>query len=253
MKIRAIIVDDEAPARSEMRYLLSKVGDIEVLGEAGSADEALKLMTAVCYDIAFLDINMPGMNGLEMAERTKSLGCQPAIIFTTAYGQFAVKAFELEAADYLVKPVSEERLDQAIARVRSKHKKWPQMPVETEPAETNGKQRLFDRIPVTKQSKTILLCPAEIYFVKSHGEFTVIHSLKGKFISSFRLKDFEARLSPKSFFRAHRSFVVNLDHVSEMTSLCGGLYMLKIKDQAASEIPVSRRQTKQLKLLLGMK
>ena len=251
MKVKAIIVDDEAPARSEMRYLLEKVDDIEVLGEASTADEALKLMSAVCYDIAFLDIDMPGMSGLEMVEQIKKLECQPAVIFTTAYGQFAVKAFELNVADYLLKPVAEDRLRKAVARVKKKLKK-PDRKGPGRAAEAPGGQMFLDRIPVTKQSKTFLLCPAELFFIESHGEFTVIHSEKGKFISSLRLKDFEARLSPKSFFRSHRSFVVNLDHVSEMTALYGGLYMLKMKDQGASEVPVSRRQTKQLKQLLGM-
>jgi len=251
MKVRAIIVDDEAPARSEMRYLLERVDDIEILGEAGSADEALKLMSAVCYDIAFLDIDMPGMSGLDMVEEIKKLDCQPAVIFTTAYGQFAVKAFDLDVADYLLKPVAEDRLKKAITRVKKRLKNWnDKAPAKSE--DEAGKNALLDRIPVTKQSKTFLLCPAEIYFIESHGEYTVIQSEKGKFVSSLRLKDFEARLSPRSFFRSHRSFVVNLDHVSEMTALYGGLYMLKMKDPAASEVPVSRRQTKRLRDLLGM-
>ena len=248
MKIKALIVDDEAPARSEMRYLLEKVSDVEILGEATTAPEALRLLEAVPYDIVFLDIDMPGMTGLEMVEKVKSLDHQPAVVFTTAYGQFAVKAFELDVADYLVKPVSEERLQQAVTRVRNTLKK------QKEPAAAGGgKQNVMERIPVTKQSKTILLTPAEIYYIESHGEFTVINSEKGKFVSSFRLKDFEARLSPKSFFRSHRSFVVNLDHVEEMISLYGGLYMLRLKDQKGSEIPVSRRQTRELKSLLGIK
>lgn len=250
MKIRALIVDDEAPARSEMRYLLDKFADIEVLGEASTASEALKLMGSIPYDIAFVDIDMPGMNGLDMAEEIKSLECQPAVVFTTAYGQFAVKAFETEASDYLVKPVSEERLKSAIERVQARIGGGK---TAAGSAAQPRESELLDRIPVTKQSKTVLLCPPEIYFIESHGDFTVINSEKGKFVSSLRLKDFEARLSPKSFFRSHRSFVVNLDHVTEMTSLYGGLYMLKIKDQDASEVPVSRRQTKHLKSLLGMR
>ena len=248
MKIKALIVDDEAPARSEMRYLSDKQGDIEIIGEATTALEALKLLEMVQYDLVFLDIDMPGMSGLEMVEKIKDMPHQPAIIFTTAYGQFAVKAFELDVSDYLVKPVSEERLKQAIARVKNnlnKHKA---------PAAAAGNKKLmFERIPVTKQSKTLLLLPAEIFFIESHGEFTVINSEKGKFVSSFRLKEFESRLSPRSFFRSHRSFVVNLDHVEEMISLYGGLYMLRLKDANHSEIPVSRRQTRELKVLLGIK
>lgn len=250
MKVRAIIVDDEAPARSEMRYLLDKVDSIEVLGEASSAEEALKLMEAVCYDIAFLDIDMPGMSGLEMIEHMAKLKCRPSVIFTTAYGQFAVNAFELEADDYLLKPITEERLKKAIAKVKKGLRDGGEKRIAGTGSEVEDVR--LDRIPVTKQSKTILLCPAEIYFIESHGEFTIIHSQKGKFVSSLRLKDFEARLKEANFFRSHRGFIVNLDQVSEMNSLYGGLYMLKINDQAASEVPVSRRQTKHLKSMLGM-
>ncbi len=247
MKIKALIVDDEAPARSEMRYLTEKIKDIEVLGEATTANEALQLLEAVNYDIVFLDIDMPGMSGMEMAEKIKELNNQPAVIFTTAYGQFAVKAFELDIVDYLVKPVSEERLKQATSRVRDKlmQKKGTKSYDSDKPT--------LERIPVTKDSKTILLQSDEIYFIKSHGEFTVINSERGKYVSSFRLKEFEARLPKKTFFRSHRSYVVNLDHVEEMVSLYGGLYMLKLNDEGLSEVPVSRRQTRELKTLLGLR
>ena len=250
MRARVIIIDDEAPARSEMRYLLEKMEEVEILGEVGTADEALKLMEAVKYDIAFLDIDMPGMDGIEMVKRIKEMDNQPAVIFTTAYAQFAVKAFEVEALDYLLKPISEERLEQAISKVMTGLDKGEKGPAE--PVAEHADSGKLDKIPVTKQSKTFLLSPEEIYFIESQGEFTVVHSKKGKFVSSLRLKDFESRLSKKSFFRSHRSFVVNLDHVNEMISLYGGLYMLKIDDQSVSEIPVSRRQTRKLKVLLGM-
>ncbi len=250
MKARVIIVDDEAPARSEMRYLLEKVDDVEILGEAGTAEEALKLMEIVKYDIAFLDIDMPGINGIEMVEQIKTLAYQPVVIFTTAYGKFAVKAFEVEALDYLLKPISEERLEQAIAKAIKGRDKEKKKTVEVDKEEADSAK--LDKIPVTKQSKTFLLDPEEIYFIESQGEFTVVNSEKGKFVSSLRLKDFESRLAGKAFFRSHRSFVVNLDHVNEMISLYGGLYMLKIDDQSVSEIPVSRRQTRRLKVLLGM-
>ncbi|HEX21596.1 MAG TPA: response regulator, partial [Actinobacteria bacterium] len=117
MSLKVLIVDDEAPARSEMRYLLNKIKNVEVLGEAITAGEALKLLKAVKYDIVFLDINMPGMSGIEMAQEIKKMTHQPAIIFTTAYSQFAVDAFELDAVDYLVKPISKKRLLAAISRI----------------------------------------------------------------------------------------------------------------------------------------
>lgn len=244
MKIRAIIVDDEPMARSEMRYLLDRVGKVEVLGEASTAEEAYKLMESICYDLAFIDINMPGMSGIELTEKMQTLSCQPAVIFTTAYSQFAVKAFELDVVDYLVKPVSEERLQNAIVKVRKRLKNWQEKTTTTPQ---------IDRIPLSKNGKTYLLCPPEIFYIESHGEFTIIHSQKGKFMSSVRLKDFEARLQKHAFFRAHRSYVVNLDYVTEMVPLYGGLYSLKLKDPNHSEIPVSRRQSRQLKSLISLK
>ncbi len=247
MSLKVLIVDDEAPARSEMRYLLNKIKNVEVLGEAITAGEALKLLKAVKYDIVFLDINMPGMSGIEMAQEIKKMTHQPAIIFTTAYSQFAVDAFELDAVDYLVKPISKKRLLAAISRINETQVR------QIEPSADEGEQKQMERIPVTRQSKTILLLPKEIYYIESQGEYTIIHSQRGRFISSIRLKDFQEKLSSKSFFRVHRSFVVNLDYVKELISLYGGLCMLRLTDEKATEVPVSRRQARELKYFLGMK
>lgn len=114
---KALIVDDESPARSELRYLLSQAGGVEVIGEASSAAEALHLLAAIEYDIVFLDIEMPGLSGLDLAQTLATAERHPAIIFVTAYGEHALKAFEVAATDYLVKPVGLERLQQALARV----------------------------------------------------------------------------------------------------------------------------------------
>ena len=119
MTLKALVVDDEAPARSELRYLLSEAGGVEVVGEASSAAEALQLIRALPYDVVFLDIDMPGFSGMQLAEALSELDRQPAIIFVTAYSEHAVKAFEVEATDYLVKPVEVPRLRRAIAPLSS--------------------------------------------------------------------------------------------------------------------------------------
>jgi len=247
MSLKVLIIDDEAPARSEMRFLLEKIKNVEVMGEAIAASEGLKLLKAVKYDIVFLDINMPGMSGIEMAQEIKKMAHQPAIIFTTAYSQFAVDAFEVDAVDYLVKPISKKRLLEAVSRINES--KLPRI----ESSNESDKQERMDRIPVTRQSKTILLNPDEIFYIESQGEYTIIHSQRGRFISSIRLKDFEKKLSSKSFFRVHRSFVVNIDYVKELISLYGGLCMLRLTDEKETEVPVSRRQARELKVFLGMK
>src|SRR5664279_4204825 len=140
--LKALVVDDEAPARSELRYLLGECGGVEVVGEASNAVEALQLIKAIPYDVIFLDINMPGLSGVQLAEVLAGLSRPPSIIFVTAHGEHAVKAFEVNATDYLVKPVELHRLKSAIGRL---------MPaVEAMPGRV-------ERIPVEKAGKKLLI------------------------------------------------------------------------------------------------
>ena len=140
--LKALVVDDEAPARSELRYLLGEAGGVEVVGEAGNAVEALQLIKAIPYDVIFLDIQMPGLTGVQLAEVLSGLSRPPAIIFVTAHSEHAVKAFEVDATDYLVKPVEIDRLRQAIARL--------------EPAAEQAPAKV-ERIPVEKAGKKLLI------------------------------------------------------------------------------------------------
>ena len=140
--LKALVVDDEAPARSELRYLLGEAGGVEVVGEAGNAVEALQLIKAIPYDVIFLDIQMPGLTGVQLAEVLSGLSRPPAIIFVTAHSEHAVKAFEVNATDYLVKPVEIDRLRQAIARL--------------EPAAEQAPAKV-ERIPVEKAGKKLLI------------------------------------------------------------------------------------------------
>ena len=151
--LKAIIVDDEAPARSELRFLLDETGEVEVAAEATNVREAIEQLKDVGADIMFLDVNMPGVDGLQLAEALNELKYPPYIIFVTAYSEFAVKAFEVNATDYLVKPVETERLMQAIGKVKQL-------------ITAQGRSTTNERIPVEKGGKKLLIPASKIH----HGE-----------------------------------------------------------------------------------
>ncbi len=243
MMLKALIVDDEAPARSELRYLLENYPEIRVTGEAASAEEAFELLKDVNYDLIFLDIQMPGLSGLEFAEQLKKYSRQPDIIFITAYDEHAVKAFELQAIDYILKPFDKDRLEKAIENAQERIQK-------NKPIRQFA--RVISKIPLKKEGKTILLPISDIYYIDTSSDITRIHTFNQSYICHLSLKDIEARLADLSFFRSHKSFIVNLNKVDEIIPLYGGNYLLRLRDQNKSEVPVSRRRARDLKEIIGM-
>ncbi|MHB1418731.1 MAG: LytR/AlgR family response regulator transcription factor [Bacillota bacterium] len=254
MKLKALIVDDEYPARKELRFMLSRYDNVEVVGEATSGPEALKLLEAVDYSILFLDIEMPGMNGLEVGNMLQHRSNPPYIIFVTAYEEYAVRAFEVNAVDYLLKPFDERRLDQAMGKVfrlieqnlsQEKDKDKKKKP-------GSGETSKIDRIPVEKQGKTLLISEDEIIFAYTQDDNVYIKNYQDRLVTRFTLKELELRLSEKNFFRTHRCYIVNLNKVQEIIPFFNGTYTLIVDDAKKSEVPVSRNQAKKLKRLLGM-
>lgn len=248
MKLRALIVDDEAPARSELRYMLENADNVEVVGEATNAREAIELIRALNHDVVFLDIEMPGLTGLNLAEIILELPQSPAVVFVTAYGEHAVKAFELDATDYLIKPFDEKRLLKTINKIVESRKEYHKSGA----ASTHKGLLNIGRIPVEKKGKTILLSTQDIIFVDTKDDYTIIHTYDDSYITSFTLKGLEARLQDDAFFRAHRGFIVNLHEVKEIVPMFGGSFLLRVKDSKETEIPVSRRNAKNLRSILGL-
>lgn len=244
--LRALIVDDEAPARSELRYLLEVAGDVEVVGEATNAREALELIEALQYDVVFLDIEMPGLNGLDVVEAMKKLRSMPAVIFVSAYSEHAVKAFELEAVDYLLKPVTADRLRDAVSKVKRGERTRIVR-------QGDGDRKMqINRIPVEKAGKKILLPIEEIVYISSKDDYSYIHTADARFISSTPLRILEERLAENVFYRVHRRYLVNLNMVLEITPMYGGTFTLTVRDNAKTQIPVSRRRSAGLKSTLGL-
>ncbi len=269
MKLKALIVDDEYPARKELRFLLNKFDNIEVVGEATNAQEALTLIKALDYSILFLDIEMPGMNGLEVGARVQEMPNPPHVVFVTAYDEYAVRAFEVNAVDYILKPFDEKRLTQTInkiikitqqqqqqaASVASAGAHAEQMVVVQESAVMGGQKPQhikIDRIPAEKQGKTILVNESDIIYAFTEQDYVYIKTFNDKLFTRFTLKELESRLNPSVFFRTHRCYLVNLHKVKEIIPFFNGTYTLIVEDNEKSEVPVSRAQAKKLRKILGM-
>lgn len=264
MQTRALIVDDEAPAREELRHLLREMGEVpgqgpvRVVGEATDGEEALLLLDSLDYGLVFLDISMPGLSGLEIAARLAERPHRPKVIFTTAYPEHAVEAFDLAAADYLVKPFDADRLRRAVLRAlgagepagAGEDPAPPHRPsVPQEPAQTGG-ERLV-RIPVQRDGRTVLLPGDSIVFASAERGYSQIRLAEESVLVSFSLNELERRLGGH-FFRAHRSHLVNLRYVRELRHTAGGTLVLVMNDRARSRVEVSRRHVRALRQRLGV-
>lgn len=262
MKLKALIVDDEYPARQELRFALSGFEHIEIVGEATNAQEALALVKALDYHVLFVDISMPGMSGLELGAIIQDLPKQPQIIFITAYDEYAVRAFEVNAVDYLLKPVEPGRLKKAIDKVMKIYQENATPPGEsaTESTPANGdaktppspaSQIKIDRIPAEKQGKTVLVAESDIFYAFTEQDYIYIKTFNDKLFTRFTLKELEARLNSSIFFRTHRCYLVNLHKVREIIPFFNGTYNLVVEDKENTEVPVSRAQAKKLRKILG--
>jgi two-component system LytT family response regulator/two-component system response regulator LytT len=249
--ISAIIADDEQLAREELRFLLDEIGDVEVVGTAVNGIEAVELIRKLDPALAFLDIQMPGLDGLGVVRRLKEEQIDlPHIVFSTAWEQFAVEAFRLEAMDYILKPVDRERLDETVERAR---RSMVDRVGAEPPSAAIPRPGAFTKLLVRNGVRNMIVDPQElIYATIDSGVITLVTSqVEGQ--SSFRtLEELQAALDPDLFWRAHRSFVVNLNRIREVVPWFKSTYQLKMDDKKASEIPVSRIQSRRLREMLNL-
>lgn len=247
---RCLLVDDESPARDELRFLLSEVPGVVVVGEAATAEEAQALLDSIEYDVVFLDVRMPGMGGLELARALQGRPRSPAVIFTTAYPEHAVTAFELEAVDYLVKPFDGDRLHKALDRALGhRPAEVSRGEVAEATAPVAGREPAAARIPVHKGDRVILVDERQVLFAHARRGYAELRTVDATLLASFTLQDLERRLS-RDFCRTHRSYLVNLRHVREVLPSVGGALELVMADR--SRVPVSRRQAADVRRRLGM-
>lgn len=238
--LRAMIVDDEAPARSELRYLLEQTGEIGSVTEASSVRSAIETLMNSRVDVAFLDISMPGASGMQLAEALRKLKTPPAVVFVTAYSDHALEAFEVDAVDYLMKPVEEDRLARAIEKVLARVKPLPET-----------KATSVERIPVEKGGRKVLIPVEQIRYIMAKDDYSCIFTDDDRFLSTTSLAQFEAKLSEFGFFRVHRRYIVNLANVEDVETAPSGAIQLGIADME-DRVPVSRRRVVPLKKALSL-
>jgi two-component system LytT family response regulator len=245
MYLNALIVDDEAPARSELRFLLEETGRVERISEASNAREAVEALvrskegTDARTDVLFLDISMPKTSGMQLAEALHKLKNPPAVVFVTAYSEYALDAFNVDAVDYLMKPVETDRLKHALDKVEARVN--PSNP-------RNG----TERIPVEKGGRKVFVAVDLIRYIEAKDDYSCIYTDQDRFLSTISLAKLEQKLTPHGFFRVHRGYIVNLEHVEDVEVISSGILQLGLKGVEDKKIPVSRRRVVSLKRALGI-
>ena len=256
MPINTLIVDDEKPARDELAFLLKSFPDVHLVGQGKNGVEALALIKEHSPDLVFLDVQMPGLNGFGVIKKLMDRkGKLPQIVFATAFDNYAVQAFEVNAIDYVLKPIEKNRLARAIQRAKRA------LEVEASPSErleSLVSQMGAGKAPPVKllvktQQRLFLVDAEDVIFASiQDGAITVVtKEVEGT--SNYRtIEELQASLDSEIFWRAHRSYLVNINHIKEVIPWFKSSYMLKMADKKNSEVPVSRAQTRHLRELLKM-
>ena len=259
MPINTLIVDDEKPARDELAFLLKAFPEINLVGQGKNGLEAVNLIKEHSPDLVFLDVQMPGLDGFGVLKKLVERKARvPHVVFATAFDHYAVQAFDVNAVDYVLKPFDKSRIAKAIARARR------EMEADTSPAERLeklvsqlGAAKSVASAPVkllVKSQQRLLLVDAEdLVFATIADGLISVCAKEADGTSNYRtLEEMHAALDAESFWRPHRSYLVNIHHIKEVVPWFKSSYMLKMNDKKQTEVPVSRQQTKRLRELFKL-
>ena len=246
--LRALIVDDEKFSRVSLKKLLKPYSQIEVIDEAADGVEAIEKIEAQKPDLVFLDIQMPGFNGFEVM-RSVALDPKPQVVFVTAYDKYAVKAFEVNAIDYILKPIDEKRLKLTMEKISQRDKSVQ------EDFEKLRKLLLnLDKfkspqqhLPLRRGRKIVLMSPADIHYLKSEQGVTIVVTQSGEYWTHYTLTEIEGILDEQMFFRTHRSTIINLNKIKEIVPAQSGVYNVYLSDTEHTCLPLSRDRARVLR------
>jgi two-component system LytT family response regulator len=234
--MRALVIDDEPPARRELRRMLTDFAWVEVVGEAGNVGQAAEMVASLTPDLLFLDIQMPGGSGFDLLARLEHL---PEVIFTTAYDEHAVRAFEVDAIDYLLKPIDPARLAEALGRVKS-----------AQAARTSQPEAVLEKIFVRDGSRCWFVPLSEVRLLSSEGNYIRLSWGKANPLLGRALAALEQRLDPNRFFRANRRQIINLDFIDTVELGVNGRLHAQLRD--GPEVEISRRQARLFKTKMSV-
>jgi DNA-binding LytR/AlgR family response regulator len=269
--LTAIIVDDEPLARQELLYLLEKAGGVDVLAQGTNGIEAVELIRSHQPDLVFLDVQMPGLDGFAVLKKLLDKRIKlPQVVFATAFDQYAVRAFEVNAVDYLLKPFDRGRVQKTLEKARARAGEQAATPAESaSDAKLDALLKLMEeqvqaprasalrpqvgKIVVRAQNRLLLVDQREICFASiDEGAISVVAAGIEGHSNCRTLEELIDQLDPEAFWRAHRSFVVNIQHIREVVPWFNSSYQLRMDDARKTEIPVSRSQTKRLRDLFNL-
>ena len=250
-KIRVLIVDDEPLARERIRTLLSNESDVEIIGECADGREAVSFIKRDAPDLLFLDVQMPEMSGFEVLEKIGA-GHLPSIIFVTAYDQYALRAFDVHALDYLLKPFDRERFQTALERARTEIERARgghlQERLLSLLADLKVEQKYLERLVIKDAGRVFFLRTEEIDWIESAGNYVRLHVARDSHLLRETMNTLETRLSPAKFLRIHRTAIINVERIKEMHPMFRGEYVLVLRD--GTRLTSSRAYKERLQELL---
>ncbi len=248
--IRTLLVDDEQLARDRLAGFLAGLVDVEVVGQAGDGVQALEMIEQERPDLVFLDVQMPGMDGFQVLKALRAP--TPHVVLATAYDEYAIRAFEVGAVDYLLKPLARTRVADAVGRVRERvAANRPGPDLEEVLRRLDERQKVYvTQVPVHSGKRILILPVADVLWFGVEYRLVYAHTHERAHMTNYTLRELEERLDPAAFFRAHKSSLVNLKHVKEIVPWFGGRYKLLMRDQANSEVALSRTQARELRARL---
>ena len=237
----ALVVDDEPPIRAELRYLLERDSRIGAIDEAANGSEAVEKLLAGRPDVLFLDIQMPGTSGIKLAETLRNLKTPPAVVFVTAFSEYAAEAFELDAVDYVLKPVEEARLARALDKVAALlGARCAPVPAER-----------VHRLAVERGGHHAFIPVSDICYIEAKADYSSVICPTGTYLANESISSLERRLADDGFLRVHRSYLVNVDEVHDIEVTRSGLMELRCS-RIDAVVPVSRRRAAEAKFRLGL-
>ncbi|WP_151735627.1 LytR/AlgR family response regulator transcription factor [Paenibacillus tengchongensis] len=241
--MRAIIVEDEVLARQELAFLIGEHSSVNIVAEFEDGLDALKFLQAEEVDAIFLDINIPSIDGVLLAQNISRFSVKPYIIFTTAYKEHAAEAFEIEAFDYILKPYSESRIKAMLQKLEAAFAQRGRL--------EEGQARVSNKVNLWKDEKIIVVDADDIRYASAQEKTTSVITKDGEYSVAASISEFHARLTPERFFRCHRSYIVNLSKVKEIIPWFNNTYLLRLSD-VDDEVPVSRSKVKEFRQIMQL-